>query len=108
MVALLTEHGMTLSPETYPPRRIARDSQLSWRQKAVLHTHRRRVRRQMLRWVRRILTLGLAEVGVPDALLGFCYKKVNTFGRGISRLLPEPQGGLILNWLSGFSRVSMP
>ena len=58
-VALLEKHGMTLPPETYPLRGIARDSQLSWRQKAVLQTHRRRVRRQMLRWVRRILTLGL-------------------------------------------------
>ncbi len=108
MVALLTEHGMTLPPETYPLRGIARDSQLSWPQKAVLYTHRRRVRRQMLRWVRRILTLGLAEVGVPDAWLGFCYKKPHTFGKGVSGLLPEPQGALILNWLSGFSRVSTP
>ena len=58
-VALLEKHGMTLPPETYPLRGIARDSQLSWRQKAVFHTRKRRVRRQMLRWVRRILTLGL-------------------------------------------------
>ena len=58
-VALLEKHGMTLPPETYPLRGIARNSQLSWRQKAVFHTRKRRVRRQMLRWVRRILTLGL-------------------------------------------------
>ena len=58
-VALLEKHGMTLPPETYPLRGIARDSQLSWRQKAVFHTRKRRVRRQVLRWVRRILTLGL-------------------------------------------------
>ena len=41
-VTLLAEHGMTLPPETYPLRGIARDSQLSWRQKAVYHTRRRR------------------------------------------------------------------
>ena len=59
VVALLEEHGMTLPPETYSLRVLARDSQLSWRQKAVFHTRKRRVRRQVLRWVRRILTLGL-------------------------------------------------
>lgn len=30
VVALLEEHGMTLPPETYPLRVLARDSQLSW------------------------------------------------------------------------------
>ena len=50
----------------------------------------------------------VAAVGVPDAWLGFCYKKVNTFGRGAPELLPQAQGRLILNSLSGFSRVSTP
>ena len=45
VVALPEEHGMTLSPETYPLRVLFRDSQLSWRRKALHSTRKRRARR---------------------------------------------------------------
>ena len=56
---LLEEHGMTLPPETYPLRGFDRLGQTNWR-KAALHDARRaRARREQLRWVRRVCSLGL-------------------------------------------------
>ena len=61
-LALLQEHGMTLPPETYPLKGFDRNGQLTWRQKALYDTRRARAKRELLRWVRRVLTLGLWEV----------------------------------------------
>ena len=58
-VALIEDHGFTLPPEKEALRGLARRSQLTWRKKALYDTRRARVRRERLRWVRRILTLGL-------------------------------------------------
>ena len=58
-LALLEEHGMTLPPETYPLRGFAREGQTNWRRTALYDTRRARARRELLQWVRRVLTLGL-------------------------------------------------
>ena len=58
-MALLEEHGMTLPPETYPLRGLERVSQLNWRKAALYDTRRAREKRELLRRVRRVLTLGL-------------------------------------------------
>ena len=58
-LALLEEHGMTLPPETYPLRGFDRNGQLNWRRTALYDTRRARAKRELLRWVRRALTLGL-------------------------------------------------
>ena len=58
-LALLEEHGMTLPPETYPLKGFDRNGQLNWRRTALYDTQRARAKRELLRWVRRILTLGL-------------------------------------------------
>ena len=58
-LALLQEHGMTLPPETYPLKGFDRNGQLTWRQTALYDTRRARAKRELLRWVRRVLTLGL-------------------------------------------------
>ena len=58
-LALLEEHGMTLPPETYPLKGFDRNGQLNWRRTALYDTRRARAKREVLRWVRRILTLGL-------------------------------------------------
>ena len=49
---------MTLPPETYPLRGFDRNGQLNWRRTALYDTRRARAKRE-LRWVRRVLTLGL-------------------------------------------------
>ena len=58
-LALLEEHGMTLPPETYPLRGFGRNGQPNWRRTALYDTRRVRAKRELLRWVRRALTLGL-------------------------------------------------
>ena len=58
-LALLEEHGMTLPPETHPLRGLDRNAQLKWRRTALYDTRRTRAKRELLRWVRRVLTLGL-------------------------------------------------
>ena len=58
-VALIEDHGFTLPPEKEALRGLARRSQLTWRKKALYDTRRARIKRERLRWVRRILTLGL-------------------------------------------------
>ena len=57
-VAMLEEHGLTLPPETYPLKGFWRRAQLNWRLEALYDTRRARAKREMLRWVRRVLTLG--------------------------------------------------
>ena len=58
-VAMLEEHGLTLPPEKAPLRGRSRDAQLRWRKEALDDARRARGRRELLRWARRVLTLGL-------------------------------------------------
>ena len=58
-LVLLETFGMTLPPEQEPLRGFARRGQLTWRRTALANTRRRRARRELLRWWRRILTLGM-------------------------------------------------
>ena len=56
-LALLEEHGLTLPPETYPLRGLDRGAQVNWRQKALVDTQKARKKREILLWLRRVLTL---------------------------------------------------
>ena len=58
-LAMLEEHGLTLPPEVQPLRGFGRNGQINWRRTALYDTRKARARRQLLRWVRRVLTLGL-------------------------------------------------
>ena len=58
-LAMLEDHGLTLPPETQPLRGFGRKGQTSWRWAALRDTRRALGRRKKLRWVRRILTVGL-------------------------------------------------
>ena len=58
-LALLEEHGLTLPPETYPLRGLDRGAQVNWRQKALVDTQREREKREILLWLRRLLSLGM-------------------------------------------------
>ncbi len=58
-LALLEEHGLTLPPETYPLRGLDRGAQVNWRQKALVDTQREREKREILLWLRRVLSLGM-------------------------------------------------
>ncbi len=58
-LAMLEQHGLTLPPETQPLRGFGRRGQTSWRHTALNDTREALHRRRMLRWVRRVLTLGL-------------------------------------------------
>ena len=57
-LALLEAHGLTLPPETYPLRGLDRGAQVNWRQKALVDTQRARQKREILLWLRRVLSLG--------------------------------------------------
>ena len=58
-VAMLEEHGLTLPQETAPLRGLDRGEQLSWRVRELAGVRRIRARLELLRWARRVLTLGL-------------------------------------------------
>ena len=58
-LAMLEEHGLTLPPETAPLVGPERREQSSWRQRELARVRTRRARLELLRWVRRLLTLGL-------------------------------------------------
>ena len=58
-VAMLEDHGLTLPPETEPLRGLDRSSQLNWRRETLREVRVTRARRELLRSVWRILTLGL-------------------------------------------------
>ncbi len=58
-VAMLEEHGLTLPQETTPLRGLDRNAQLSWRERELAGVRQRRARLELLRWARRVLTLGL-------------------------------------------------
>ena len=56
---MLEEHGLTLPPEKQPLRGFGRMGQTTHRWKALAEARGRLRRRKLLRWVRRVLTLGL-------------------------------------------------
>ena len=58
-LALLEEHGMTLSPEKQPLRGLDRSGQTSWRRTALYDTRRARAKSELMRRVRRVVTFGL-------------------------------------------------
>ena len=58
-LALLEEHRLTLPPETYPLRGLDRGAQVNWRHKALVDTQRARKKREILLWLRRVLSLGM-------------------------------------------------
>ena len=58
-LAMLEEHGLTLPPETQPLRGFGRKGQTSWRWTALHDTRVALRKRELLRWVRRVCTLGL-------------------------------------------------
>ena len=58
-LAMLEEHGLTLPPETEPLRGMWRDGQTGWRRKALDRVQRERRKRERIRLVRRVLTIGV-------------------------------------------------
>ena len=58
-VAMIGEFQLTLPPETEPLDESRRDEDLGWRRKALEQARQERIRRENLRLLRRILTLGL-------------------------------------------------
>ena len=58
-LAMLEDHGLTLPPETQALRGFGRRGQTTHRWKALADTRVALRKRKLLRWVRRILTLGL-------------------------------------------------
>ncbi len=58
-LTMIEVHGLTLPPETQPLRGFGRRNQTVWRWEALRDTRKALPRRRMLRWVRRVLTLGL-------------------------------------------------
>ena len=56
-VTTLEEHGPTLPLETEPLRGLDRNDQLGWRQRDLSGVGSRRARLELLRWMRRALTL---------------------------------------------------
>ena len=58
-LALLEEYGLTLPPEIEPLRGFGRYGQINWRRTALRDTHKARIWRQRLRWLRRVLTVGI-------------------------------------------------
>ena len=58
-LAMLEEHGLTLPPETQALRGFGRKGQINHRWKALADTRVALRKRKLLRWVRRVLTVGL-------------------------------------------------
>ena len=58
-IAMLDEHRLTLPPGTSPLDDFTRGADLDWRRRALAAIQQERVRRELLRWVRRVLTLGV-------------------------------------------------
>ena len=57
-LAMLEEHGLTLPPAREPVKGLARRDHTRWRWKALYRTQVAIRRRKILRWLRRLLTLG--------------------------------------------------
>ncbi|MDE2903298.1 MAG: hypothetical protein OXP73_09725 [Chloroflexota bacterium] len=58
-IALIGEYELTLPPDTYPIHSSEREGYLRWRRRALADLQTERARRELRRWVRRVLTLGL-------------------------------------------------
>lgn len=58
-IALVGEHGLTMSPDTNPWDSLSRRTQVRWRTQTLERVHKERVLAQIRRWIRRILTLGV-------------------------------------------------
>lgn len=58
-VVLVEEHGLTLPPATYPWNRFERRDEVGRKRSVLGNIRRARRRALMLRWLRRLLTLGL-------------------------------------------------
>ncbi len=58
-LAMLNDHGLTLPPEKQPLRGFGRKGQTNWRRKALYDTRVALRKRELLRWVRRVCTVGL-------------------------------------------------
>ncbi len=58
-IALVGEHGLTMPPDTDPWDSLSRRTQVRWRTQTLARVRGERVRALVMRWVRRILTLGL-------------------------------------------------
>ncbi len=58
-LAMMEQHELTLPPEKEPLRGFGRRGQTAWRREAVRDTQNALAKRIILRWVRRLLTLGL-------------------------------------------------
>ncbi len=58
-VAMLGEYKLTLPPGTSPLDGFTRGAELDWRGRALENIQRERARRELVRWVRRVCTLGL-------------------------------------------------
>ena len=58
-IAMIGEYELTLPPDTYAIHPSERRGYLGWRRRALADLQTERARRELLRWVRRILTLGL-------------------------------------------------
>ena len=58
-IAMLGECGLTLPPQTEPLHPSRRAVQVDWRRRELEDLRSHRVRLQALRWVRRVLTLGV-------------------------------------------------
>ena len=57
-LAMLEEHGLTLPPAREPVKGLARRDHTRWRWKALYRTQVSIRKRKLLRWLRRLLTLG--------------------------------------------------
>ena len=68
-VAMLEEHQLTLPPATYPRRGMWRNSQLTWRWKALQNAQRARAWGEVRRWLRRVLVAGLLVAAAAFTVL---------------------------------------
>ena len=57
-IAMLDDHRLTLPPETAPLGGLDRREQWSWRERELAAVRTRRARLELLRWARRVLSLG--------------------------------------------------
>ena len=58
-IAMIGDYELTLPPDTYSIHPSEREGYLRWRRRALADLQTERARRELLRWVRRVLTLGL-------------------------------------------------
>ena len=58
-IAMLGEYRLTLPPGSSPLDDFTRGAELGWRGRALENIRRERARRALVRWVRRVFTLGL-------------------------------------------------